>query len=94
VTLYIGGLKCSSVIDKNLISAFVPFLPLERQHVKMCIEDNVMRKGFSTNLIDNVADELEYFPSDVEQLFSSSSCKRIDEKVNLWGRAARRRGEL
>jgi len=96
VTLYIGGLKYSSVIDKNLISAFVPFLPLERQHVKMCIEDDIKRKDPSTrkrlHLVDNIADELEYFPIDAK-LFSSSGCKRVDEKFNLY-RVARRRGEL
>lgn len=89
-------MKYSSVIDKNLVSAFVPFLPLERQHVKMCIEDSIKRKSLSSrknpHLVDNIADELEYSPSDVK-LFSSSGCKRVDEKVNLY-RVARGRGEL
>ena len=73
------------MIDRNLVSAFVPFLPLERQHVKMCIRDNATAKHITLEDgdINHIADELEYFPSDI-QLFSSSGCKRVDEKVNLY----------
>jgi len=83
--MYTGGLKYSSVIDKNLVSAFVPFLPLERQHVKLCIQDNADAKRIRLDeeKINAIADELEYGPADI-QVFSSSGCKRIDEKVNLY----------
>jgi len=83
--MYTGGLKYSSVIDKNLVSAFVPFLPLERQHVKLCIQDNAAAKRIRLDeeKINAIADELEYGPADI-QVFSSSGCKRIDEKVNLY----------
>ena len=30
-----GGLQYSRVIEKNLVDVFVPFLPLERKHVKV-----------------------------------------------------------
>jgi len=75
------------VIDKNLVSAFVPFLPLTREHVKMCITDKVKAKriGLRSHLVDNIADEMEYVPNGIE-LFSSTGCKRVDEKVDLHGR--------
>jgi len=88
-----GGLKYSSVIDRNLVSAFVPFLPLEREHVKMCIHDNATAKGIKLydKQINDIADELEYFPPETP-LFSTSGCKRVDEKVNMYRK--RRRSEL
>jgi len=91
--MHAGGLKYSSVIDKHLVSAFVPFLPLEREHVKMCIRDNATAKHITLNdqEMNAIADELEYFPPDA-QVFSSSGCKRVDEKVSLYRR--RRRHEL
>ena len=78
------------MIDKNLVSAFVPFLPLEREHVKGCIHDNATAKHITLNddEVNAIADELEYFPAD-KLLFSSSGCKRVDEKVNLYWRSRR-----
>jgi hypothetical protein len=32
-----GGLQFSRVIEKNLVDVFVPFLPMERQHVRVRI---------------------------------------------------------
>ncbi len=34
-----GGLYKSDIIEKNLIDAFVPFLPLEKKHIELCIID-------------------------------------------------------
>ena len=81
---FIGGLWHSSLIENNLISAFVPFLPMERKHVKMCIRDDLKQKGFpvSEEIISKVADELQYFPND-RKLFSKSGCKRVSQKVDL-----------
>ena len=73
------------MIDRNLVSAFVPFLPLEREHVKMCIRDNATAKHITLedDDINDIADVLQYFPSDIK-LFSSSGCKRVDETVDLY----------
>ena len=32
-----GGLQHSNLIEKSLVDHFVPFLPIERMHVKQCI---------------------------------------------------------
>ncbi len=79
-----GGLQHSRLIEKCLVSAFVPFLPLERQHVKLCIEDDLRAKGYKYNedIISKVADELLYFPPE-DKLFSKSGCKRVSQKVDL-----------
>ena len=33
----VGGLQHSNVIEKSLVDHFVPFLPMEKRHVKQCI---------------------------------------------------------
>ena len=33
----IGGLHHSAVIDKHLVDRFIPFLPMDRHHVRLCI---------------------------------------------------------
>ena len=40
-----GGLHGSSVIQKSLVDVFVPFLPLERRHVKMCAVQEFQQRG-------------------------------------------------
>lgn len=79
-----GGLWHSSLIEKNLISLFVPFLPLEREHVKLCIRDDLLSKNQSVTdeLINSVADTLQYEPQD-NPIFSKSGCKRVSQKVDF-----------
>ena len=36
-----GGLHKSNVVDRHLVDFYVPFLPLERAHVKQCITHHV-----------------------------------------------------
>jgi len=63
----------------------VPFLPLQREHVKKCIRFNAYNKGrrLSDALVDTIADDFEYIPRDAG-IYSSSGCKRVDERVNLY----------
>lgn len=84
VSFYLGGLWHSELIQKHLITAFVPFLPLERKHVKMCIENVLVLKNITatTDLVNKVADELQYSPGRTG-LFSTSGCKRVEEKVDF-----------
>lgn len=84
----VGGLFYSDLIRHHLVSAFVPFLPLERPHVERCIEDKLRERNVSetgedrSRLIARIADELTYFPSD-SKLYSTTGCKRIVDKINL-----------
>ena len=57
---------------------------MERRHVEDCIRDDLRRKNFviTENIVDMVADELQYFPQDTK-VFSISGCKRVSEKVNF-----------
>ena len=40
-----GGLQFSRVIERSLVDVFVPFLPLERTHVKTCVSNELQRRG-------------------------------------------------
>ncbi|XP_065830174.1 torsin-1A-like [Oscarella lobularis] len=79
-----GSLWHSRLISNHLIDYFVPFLPLERRHVKLCAEAEMKRKDMflTQTVINRVADELTYWPED-EKLYSSSGCKKITTKVAI-----------
>ena len=79
----------TNLLKKDLITAFVPFLPLERKHVKACIIDEMIRQHLDSyvshstvDYVNMVADELRYLPKHLN-MFSTSGCKRVSEKVNL-----------
>ena len=79
-----GGFWHSSLIEKNLIDYFIPFLPLERSHIKMCTKADLKQKGHPVAefILNRIADELLYFPDDLK-VFSKSGCKKISSKVDV-----------
>jgi len=71
-----------------LISAHVPFLPLEKSHVIRCIREEITSRGITSEEIigevtQQVISELNFQPSKKYPIFSANGCKRIYEKVNL-----------
>ena len=79
-----GGFKSSDLILSSLIDFFIPFLPLERKHVKECVKVALRKRGKPVNnekLIDKIANELQYFPKG-DETFSSSGCKLVDKKTS------------
>ncbi|KAK7096990.1 torsin-1A-like isoform X2 [Littorina saxatilis] len=84
-----GGLWHSELISKHLVTAFLPFLPLERTFVRQCIRDQLVLKRHYPSLeeipeviVEEVMQELSFYP-EKEQLFSVTGCKRVPEKVDL-----------
>ena len=60
----VGGLQYSRMIEKSLVDVFVPFLPLERRHVKICIRNEFERRNvldWTERMVDEVADQLVYW---------------------------------
>ncbi|CAL1538966.1 unnamed protein product [Lymnaea stagnalis] len=83
------GLGYSQLINNHLITAFIPFLPLAKEHVRKCIQDAMVIEGYYANIetvpdekVDQVMKELTFVP-EVEQLFSSTGCKRVSQKIDL-----------
>lgn len=84
-----SGLWHSSILLYHMVSAHVPFLPLERRHVRECVRDCLVAKRYypHRDAIDDrdvreITDQLSYYPEE-EQLFSVTGCKRVPDKVDF-----------
>ncbi|XP_014789496.1 torsin-1A, partial [Octopus bimaculoides] len=75
-----GGFYGSDLIKSHVVTAYVPFLPLQRKHVKLCIDDELQRRNlgrsYTEEFIDKILIELHFVNS-----FSETGCKRVFEKV-------------
>ncbi|VDP50046.1 unnamed protein product [Soboliphyme baturini] len=83
-----GGFKYSRLIASHLVDHFVPFLPLEKEHIRNCIVDYLVLRGFDAQLVSEeklfeIADSLQYYPKEFG-VYSTSGCKRVVQKVDLF----------
>ncbi|CAI4227791.1 unnamed protein product [Auanema sp. JU1783] len=79
-----GGFYRSLIIQNGLIDIFVPFLPLERQHIMECIKyylETINKKHLVNNsqMIDEIADSLQYF----KHIYASTGCKKVSARTDL-----------
>ncbi|XP_020829240.1 torsin-1B isoform X1 [Phascolarctos cinereus] len=79
-----SGLWHSGLIDKSLIDYFVPFLPLEYKHVKMCVRAEMKSRGFTIDeeVVTRVADEMTFFPKE-EKIYSDKGCKTVQTRLDF-----------
>ncbi|XP_023663635.2 torsin-1A-like isoform X1 [Paramormyrops kingsleyae] len=77
-----SGLWHTSLIDKYLIDFFIPFLPLEYRHVRLCAlaEMAIRNMEPDEDIADKVAKDMMYSPQE-ERVFSSKGCKKIASKL-------------
>lgn len=68
----------------DLIDDLVPFLPLERCHVKLCARDAIEARGLSynENALESVVQELLFVPKK-EKIFSAQGCKQVAQRINF-----------
>ncbi|KAJ8261353.1 hypothetical protein COCON_G00170760 [Conger conger] len=80
-----SGFWHTSLIDKNLVDFFVPFLPLEYSHVRMCALAEMEARELTPNveIAEQVATEMTYFPKE-EKVFSVKGCKTIGSKLDYY----------
>ena len=81
-----GGLQHASIIDRSLIDVYVPFLPLERSHVRQCIDKELEDRGIESTRLpakfcEHVVAELSFSPPDTK-VFATAGCKRVQQKVD------------
>ena len=78
------GLKNADNVFSGSVEFYVPFLPLERKHVKQCAAAELKRRSISydESILENVASEMQYFP-EKENFFSSFGCKPVVNKVDV-----------
>lgn len=77
-----GGLHKSSIIEKSLVDHFVPFLPMERDHVRSCILEAAAGITLTKTEIDTVLSHLSFWPKQ-SALYSATGCKRVSHLVDL-----------
>ncbi|KAI5096333.1 torsin-1B precursor, partial [Silurus meridionalis] len=80
-----SGFWHTSLIDKNLVDFFVPFLPLEYKHVVQCGRAEMINKGLEPNedAVTEMAHDMNYFPRD-ERVFSMQGCKVISSRLDFY----------
>ncbi|NWH80391.1 TOR3A protein, partial [Piaya cayana] len=80
-----NGYARSHLLKENLIDFFVPFLPLEYQHVKLCARDAFLARGlpYTEAALDEVARMMVFVPKE-EQLFSAQGCKSVAQRINYF----------
>eukprot|EP00069_Balaena_mysticetus_P014327 bmy_08584T0 len=74
----------SGLIDRNLIDYFIPFLPLEYSHVKMCVRAEMKARGsaIDEDVVTRVAEEMTFFPKD-EKIYSDKGCKTVQSRLDF-----------
>ncbi|XP_037001298.2 torsin-1B [Artibeus jamaicensis] len=80
-----SGLWRSRLIDRNLIDYFVPFLPLEYTHVKMCVRAEMRARGSAVDedVVSRVAEEMTFYPKD-EKIYSDKGCKTVQSRLSFY----------
>ncbi|NXJ63854.1 TOR3A protein, partial [Rostratula benghalensis] len=80
-----NGYARSHLLKENLIDFFVPFLPLEYHHVKLCARDAFLARGlpYTEAALDEVARMMVFVPKE-EKLFSAQGCKSVSQRINYF----------
>lgn len=80
-----NGYARSHLLEENLIDFFVPFLPLEHHHVKLCARDAFLARGlpYTETALDEVARMMVFVPKE-EKLFSAQGCKSVSQRISYF----------
>uniref|UniRef100_A0A3B1ISP2 Torsin n=1 Tax=Astyanax mexicanus TaxID=7994 RepID=A0A3B1ISP2_ASTMX len=80
-----SGFWHTSLIDKNLVDYFVPFLPLEYKHVVQCGMAEMHAKGRTPDMdvVDQMARDMSFFPKE-ERVFARQGCKVISSRLDFY----------
>ena len=77
-----SGFGHSRLVKENLIDLFIPFLPLEFRHVRLCARDAFLSQDllYTEEALDEIARMMVYVPKE-EQLFSSQGCNLFPREL-------------
>jgi hypothetical protein len=70
----------SSIVSHYLIDHYVPFLPLEREHVEKCIQKEMHHNGIhaiDAAIVDSILVQI----FDTDDVYAKNGCKRITNLV-------------
>lgn len=76
------GFWRSGILEEQLVDTLVPFLPLQRHHLRHCALNELALLGLepSEEVIQAVLDSTTFFPEE-EQLFATNGCKLIASRL-------------
>lgn len=74
----------TTLADYNIPVKIIPFLPLTREHVRLCVGREVTRHRatLSTKDLNQILDQVQFFSQDFP-IFAKTGCKQISARVNL-----------
>lgn len=80
-----SGFSQSRIITQELVTRFVPFLPLTRTHVEHCIHAQLCQRGLCerNDVVQAVGGDMNYYPA-TGHYFSTTGCKAVPAKINLF----------
>ncbi|KAL1509429.1 hypothetical protein ABEB36_004168 [Hypothenemus hampei] len=80
-----GGLFHGDIIANSLIDHYIPFLPLQEEHVKKCILNEFQIRNVNLPKPEHVEHVLKFveWGPDESLLFAKTGCKRLSSKVAL-----------
>ena len=80
-----GGFFQSTIIQQELITRFVPFLPLSRCHVERCVRSQLCQRGSCSrsDVVEAVGGDMIYSPVQ-GQYFSTTGCKAVSAKITFF----------
>ncbi|KAF6076170.1 torsin family 3 member A [Phyllostomus discolor] len=80
-----SGFGRSRLVKENLIDLFVPFLPLEYRHVRLCARDAFLSRGLphTEETLDEITGTMVYVPKE-EPRFSAQGCKSIAQRISYF----------
>ena len=78
-----GAFKDTDFVRRQVIDAAIPFLPLERSHVEMCVERAITERGKTPTqyVVNKVLRDVRFVPEGLDK-FSEFGCKRIDTIIS------------
>ncbi|KAL1509427.1 hypothetical protein ABEB36_004167 [Hypothenemus hampei] len=80
-----GGLFHGDLITHTLIDHYIPFLPLQEEHVRKCILHEFRKRDVNNpkpEHVDHIFKFVEWGP-DTSLIFAKTGCKRLSPKVAL-----------
>ncbi|CAH0600707.1 unnamed protein product [Chrysodeixis includens] len=79
-----GGFEKAAAIANHLIDHYVPFLPLEQQHVEMCALAEFRAHGIyhpTKEMMTEALSVITYGPSEDQPIFANNGCKRFTRHI-------------
>lgn len=79
------GFWHSGIMEEHLLDALVPFLPLQRHHVRHCVLNELAQLGLEPQeeVVEAVLGSITFFPEH-KQLFSSNGCKTVATRITFF----------